>query len=180
MPAVGEEYVRLHRSYRVVGVGDGAVRMEDRSVKNHPVVEETLERFREEVEAGRAAHRPDCDHCGLPVDPADARSDGGSDALHPGCWFHRATVAERCDDDGGPVASEALRSGDPRGHLLDVIGDPARTFHDRIDAENLLSGAVPSGELLDAMFRCPNCGNGEQFRVDPDGTVSCGCGEAVA
>lgn len=174
-PEAGQKWVRLHMSYEILEVEDKTVRMKDHY---NNTVEETLDRFQEEVEAGRAVHHPPCENCQLPVDPETGRSG----PLHYGCWFERASVRERCESEvnhsgGSVMAAEALRSDNAKEHLLSVVGDPARTLHDRIDAENLLSGAVPTSELLDATVRCPNCLEGEVFNMDPHtGAVRCHCG----
>lgn len=139
-------------------------------------VSETLERFEEEVAAGRAVLHPECPNCGLPGDPEET-----VDGMHYGCWLEGAGVRERCvaeSERHNRLASEALRADAPaEEHLLDVVGDPARPLHDRNDAQVLLSGAVPTRELLDALAECPECGEGEVFPMDPaTGEVTCHCG----
>lgn len=178
-PEPGQKWVRLNVSYEILDVEDSVVTMRDCRYKR--TVEETVERFRDEVEAGRAVHHPQCENCGLPIDPDEKRPG----PLHYDCWFETATVHERCEAEtarpgGNMMAAEALRSDDPRAHLLSVIGNPARTFHDRTDAENLLAGAVSTRELIEASVRCPNCREGEAFEMDPQtGAVRCHCGELL-
>jgi hypothetical protein len=179
-PAPGQKWVRLHRHYTILAVEDGIVTMQTGA--QNQTVKETVTRFTEEAQAGRAVHHPECDYCGLPVDPAE----GEPGPLHYECWFQHATVQERCeaeaDRPGGfrSMAAEALRADDPRGHLLDVIGDPARSLHDRNDAEHFLTYAVSTSEILDAQVRCPNCREGEAFQMDPaTGAVHCHCGELL-
>lgn len=178
-PEPGQTWVRLHTTYEVLDVTDGIVSMEDR--KYQQTVEETIERFTAEVEAGRAVYHPACSNCGLPVDPED----GKTGPLHYECWFEQADVTDRCEAEverpgANRLAAEALRADNPKEHLLTVIGDPVRTLHDRIDAEHLLSGAISTRELLDAQVRCPVCGEGEVFEIDPPtGAVHCHCGELL-
>ncbi len=178
-PEPGQKWVWRYTHYTILDVDSGVVTMQDGLIDQK--VEETVTRFVEEAEAGRAVHHPNCTNCGLPVDPDEGR-DG---PLHYECWFEQATVRERCEAEtdrsgGDRMAAEALRSDDPRAHLLNVAGDPARTLHDRTDAENLLSGAVETSELLDAVIRCPSCLEGEAFEMNPyTGAVLCHCGELL-
>ena len=182
-PEPGQKWVRYHRSYEILDVSDGIVTMHDRSrPESYPQpVEETLERFREEAEAGRLVLHLTCENCGLWIDPEEV----WEGPLHYECWFEQATVRERCEAEtnragGDIIASEALRSGDPREHLLGVIGDPARSFHDRVDAENFLTHAVSTREIIDASVRCSNCLEGEAFEMNPTtGEVRCHCGELL-
>jgi hypothetical protein len=159
--------------------------MTDTSRPDGPPVYETLERFRGEAEAGRAVLHPECDYCGLPVDPDEARSGFGFDALHDQCWYEHAGIGDRIEwhRSGGArgtlIASEAAREEDPEAFLLDVIGDPARSYHDRIDAEQILEGNVSTRTLVESWFRCPNCREGEQFPMDPEGSITCHCGEVL-
>lgn len=181
-PESGQKWVRCHQHYEVVAVEDGIVKMSKTYAGSELIVEETLTRFQEEVEAGRAVHHLECIYCGLTVNPDNA----AEEALHYRCWFQNASVKERCEAEvnrvgGNRLASEALRADeDPREHLLKVIGDPARTFHDRTDAENLLTHAVSVKEISDASVLCPNCREGEAFEMDPTtGAVHCHCGELL-
>ena len=178
-PEPGQKWVRCHMSYEILEVEDGIVTMCDRFDKT--TVEETVKRFREEIKAGRAVHHPECEHCGLTVDPKEARSG----PLHYGCWFQNATVQERCEAEveqpgGNLMAAEALRSDNPQEYLLNIIGNPARSLHDRTEAENLLTRAISTSEIIDAMIRCPNCLEGEAFEMNPTtGAVHCHCGELL-
>lgn len=178
----GQKWVRLNSVYTVRSVEDGIVEMAAGCHADDCLVTETLQRFKSEVANGRAIRHHPCEACGFPVDPDTARER----TLHYQCWFHDATVHQRCTadaarDSGSTLASEALRAEpDARAHLLAVVGDPARTLGDRIAAEALLSRAVPAAELVDAMVRCPSCSEGESFRLNPDsGAVSCHCGEQL-
>jgi len=141
-------------------------------------VEETRHRFDEEVADGSVVWHPPCRNCGLTFDP-DGDHPGVEIQLCYGSWYEQASVPERCEYEGGWLANEALRSGDPRQYLLDFIGDPANTFHDRCDAEVILTHQVTSKEMVEAWFRCPNCREGEQFPMDPDGSITCHCGEVL-
>lgn len=179
-PEPGQKWVRHNTHYTILAVTDDTVTMQ--TGPNNHTVEETYERFTEEAAAGRAVLHPDCDHCGLPTDPDEAR-DG---PLHYECWFEHATVRERCEAEvdrpgSNRIAAEALRADtNPRDHLLDLIGNPARNFHDRTDAEHLLSGAIPVSDLLDATARCPTCREEEYFDIHPTtGAVHCHCGEQL-
>lgn len=178
-PAPGTKVVRLHEVYHVAEVGEDEVRLRRQYAGQEQEVLETRQRFDAERQAGRAVVHPDCTHCGLPVDPAEAEAG----PRHYECWFQHATVAERCEAEvdrpaGNRLASEALRAdSSPRAHLLAVVGDPARSLHDRNDAEALLTHAVETATLLEALAECPECGEGEVFHVDPEtGAVSCHCG----
>lgn len=180
---VGQKWIRNGIAYRVVGVEDGMVVMHDTTYKEEPyrIATETIERFVEEAMAGRAVLHPFCEQCGFPVDPEE----GEPGPVHYECWFQQASVRERVEAEskrygGGPMASEALTTDDPVEFLLDVIGDPARSFHDRCEADNLLSLAVDTATLVDAWFRCPTCLEGEAFEMDPaTGAVHCHCGERL-
>lgn len=183
-PTTDGLYYRGADSYCVLGVEDGVVRMERKIGDTAREVTETVERFVSEVESGRVIHHPPCAYCGLSYDPADHGDHG--EPLHYECWYQLASVVERCeaeaDRPGGMdrLATEALRSGDPTAFLLGVLGDPARPLYDRCDAERLLSGAVSSGEIVNAQVRCPECYEGEAFRMDPEtGAVSCHCGHVL-
>jgi hypothetical protein len=179
-PEPNQKWARNHWTYIILDVSEETVTMREGLTKR--TVEETRQRFDEEVAAGRAVLHPECTYCGLPVDPDEGR-DG---PLHYECWFEQASVRERCDAEadraaGNRLATEALRSEtSPRDHLLAVIGDPARTLHDRNDAELLLASAVSTREVLDAQVRCPSCREGEVFPMDPaTGEVRCHCGEML-
>jgi hypothetical protein len=182
-PEAGQEWVRDYLPYTIKSVEDGLVKMRIRSKKLD--VEETLTRFREEVADGNLVHHPTCDYCRLPIRPEELRSNDEYDHLHEGCWYQHASVRDRCEYDvatagGSMMAAEALRADDPQAHLLGVLGNPARTLHERNDAEALLTHAVSVQELLDAEVRCPNCKEGEVFEMDPDtGDVYCHCGELL-
>lgn len=89
--------------------------------------------------------------------------------------------AESMRPTGNRMAREALRSdGSAREYLLTVMGDPSRTLHDRVDASNLVSMEADARTVVEAEVRCPECMEGEVFRVDPHtGDVSCHCGQPM-
>jgi hypothetical protein len=171
---------RGNRRYRLKGRRDGHIVLEDRGPGNRDEALVAHRRFRDELERGATRVLRPCDHCGLPVDRASSTSCRA-------CRMDRAAVAERCEvyasEPGWPrrMAREALRSGDPEEHLLGVVGDFKRSHYERDTATTILSGAVPAAKLIEAEAECPACGNGEQFRIDPDtGAAECHCGEEVA
>jgi len=180
-PEPGDKYVRgdLNHAYHIIEADDETVRMWVRRGGSKHEVEKTRSRFDEEVADGNVVWHPPCRNCDLAFDP---------DGDHPGVemrlcysgWYEQASVRERCEHEGGWLAGEALRSGDPKRHLLDFIGDPVNTFHDRSDAEVLLMHRVTAREMIDAWFRCPNCMEGEQFPMVPEtGEIVCHCGEQL-
>ena len=161
-------------------MSEGTVKMKDGISKR--VNEETLTKFFKEAKDGNITHHPECTHCGLSVDPDEAK--GGP--LHYGCWFENASVQERCETEaergvGNRIASEAINSSeDPRQYLFDLIGNPVRSLHDRNDARHLLNHAVPSDKIIEAAVRCPQCREGETFEIDPGtGEVHCHCGKLL-
>lgn len=182
-PKAGQEWVRASTYYTIQTVEDGRVTMRVRS-KNR-TVEEPLTRFRDAVANGTLVLHPECDYCSLSIRPDEVRSNDEYDHLHEGCWYQHASVRERCEYDvetagGSMMAAEALRSDDPKEHLLGVIGNPARTQWERTEAEMLLSNAVSNRELIDAQVSCPNCREGETFDMKPEtGDVYCHCGELL-
>lgn len=188
-PEPGTKLVRLGRVYHVVAVGEDEVRLRRLYAGAGQEVTETRQRFDRDLAEGVAVVHPDCAYCGLPVDPAEAE-DGASVGLtgpvHYGCWYQHASVAERCQAEveqpgGNRMASEALRADEaPQEYLLGVLGDPARSLHDRTDAEMLLTYAVDTSTIIDAQVQCPECLEGEVFHMDPStGAVSCHCGHPM-
>jgi ribosomal protein S27AE len=183
----GTKIVRGAHRYRLVELTDDEAVMTTRHAGAELEVTETRGRFDEELEAGRAVVHPACDHCGLPVDPDGAMSDDEHDVLHEGCWFEHASVRDRCVHEstkaGWPssMACRALAAdATPAEYLLGVIGDPARSFDDRCDAEHFLTYAVDTRTIIEHQVRCPNCGEGEVFPMDPGtGEVRCHCGELM-
>ena len=181
-PAPGTKVVRLLQVYRVQEVGEDEVRLTTQHAGREQEVTETRRRFDRDLAEGVAVVHPDCTHCGLPVDPAE----GEDGPLHYECWFQQASVAERCAAEverpgGNHLAAEALRAdSSPRSDLLEVVGDPARTLHDRNDAEALLTHAVDTGTLVEALVRCPECLEGEVFEMNSaTGAVTCHCGHPM-
>jgi ribosomal protein S27AE len=181
-PEEGQVWQRQGRRYEVLEAGDGTVLLGDRSSAEERTATVARRRFERDARDGVAVLHPRCRRCGLPARPGLV--EGG---LCRQCRFAAAPVAERCEirsaaAGGSRLADEALRSGAPREHLLGVAGDPARSHHDRCDADELLTGAadVGAGELLDALVECPECGEGEWFPIDPaTGEMSCHCGHRM-
>lgn len=177
-PEIGDVYVRNHTHYTIVAVTPNAVKMTKRRGGQDITVEETRQRFEAEVAAGNAVYHPLCNNCGS-VFSQSSDHPGIGMGLCEACWYQQASVEERCKREDSWIANEALRSDDAKQYLLDFIGDPVNTFHDRCDAETLLSHKVETSEFLDAWFNCPNCGEGEQFPMNPDGSIVCHCGEQL-
>jgi len=178
-PEPGDKYVRGIDHYRILEVDSETVRMTKTFAGQEVEVEVTRERFDEEVRDGNAVWHPECKNCGFTFNPNETHS-GVEQNLHYWCWYEQASVEQRCREEDTFVAKQASQTDNAKQFLLNFIGNPAKSFHNRVDAENLLIGNVETSVLIEASVTCPNCRNGEQFRIDPgSGAVSCHCGEQL-
>lgn len=174
-PKPGQVWVKNHTTYKILETSEDTLTLNEKSTQ------QTITKPRSQF-LDNATHHQSCTNCDLPVNPNEAPQRD----LHYQCWYQQATVNERCEAEhdratGNPLATRALNADKkPKQYLLDTISDPAKSHNERLNAEELLSGTIPTVQLLKHRAKCPNCKNEEYFEIDPDtGETYCHCGETL-